>query len=67
LFPLKQRYPQLRLKLAMPTRTLLMCDRTWMLLGGPTLLGAPESRPIEVGLYTTDPNTIFSWVNRIKL
>jgi predicted nuclease with TOPRIM domain len=67
LVQLKQRYPNLRLKLSGSTKPLLMCDRTWILLGGQSVLGYPAvRRQLDVGLYTTDPNTIFSWVTRLK-
>jgi hypothetical protein len=67
LVQLKQRYPNLRLKLSGSTKPLLICDRTWILLGGQSVLGYPTvRRQLDVGLYTTDPNTIFSWVNRLK-
>lgn len=65
LLALKQRYPNLKLKLQGSGDTVLVCDRAWMLGGGQYLLGKEyNSYPKEIGLYTTDEQMISTALQR---
>lgn len=70
LLEFKKRYNTLNLKLLGTREKLVACDGAWMLLGGGHLLCAEgegyRDRP-PLGLYTTDPQTIATAVDRFKI